>query len=252
MSNNPIGQAVPAAVPPIVGRALVVSNDSTVIEQLIRGMQQYAIAAEVCCDAPSAASLINTRKFEAIIVDRPMGDQVELFDRIRLSASNGNSVTFAVVDSAAGAELKTQPNFLIPKPLDEKLVGSVLKAALGLIIRDYRRYFRCPVAVPVLIHIHGKAHIPCEMMNISEGGLAVTTIVTFDPGAAVKAEFILPDEATAFNIDAEICWCDKKGRAGLHFRSVLPDQQVLLQDWLSRKIEQGIPEPVARLFRRLP
>ena len=252
MSNNLISQAIPAAIPPIVGRALIVSNDSTVIEQLIRGMQQFAVAAEVCSDAPSAASLINTRKFEAIIVDLPLADQVELFDRIRLSASNGNSVTFAVVHSTAGTELKTQANFLIPKPLDEKLVGSVLKAALGLIIRDYRRYFRCPVAVPVLIRIEGKVQIPCEMMNISEGGLAVTTTVTFDPGATVQAEFILPDEGTAFNIDAEICWCDKKGRAGLHFRSVLPHQHVLLQDWLSRKIEQGIPEPVARLFRRLP
>ena len=252
MSNNPISQALPAAIPPIVGRALVVSNDSTVIEQLVRGMQQFAIAAEVCSDVPSAASLVNTRKFEAIIVDRPVGDQVDLFDRIRLSASNGNSVTFAVVDSAARAELKTQPNFLIPKPLDEKLVGGILKAALGLIIRDYRRYFRCPVAVPVLIRIHGKAQVPCEMLNISEGGLAITTSVTFDAGAEVEAEFTLPDEATKFEIDAEICWCDKKGRAGLHFRSVLPNQQVLLQDWLSRKIEQGIPEPVARLFRRLP
>ena len=252
MSNDLISPAVAAGIPPIVGRALIVSNDATVIQQLIRGMQQFAVAAEVCSDAPSAASLINTRKFEAIIVDRPLGDQVDLFDRIRLSASNGNSVTFAVVESAAGAELKTQANFLIPKPLDEKQVGSVLKAALGLIIRDYRRYFRCSVVVPVLILIHGKAQIPCEMMNISEGGLAVTTTVIFDPGAAVQAEFTLPNEATAFNIDAEICWCDKKGRAGLHFRSILPDQQVLLQDWLSRKIEQGIPEPVARLFRRLP
>ena len=144
------------------------------------------------------------------------------------------------------------PNFVIPRPLEEKLVGSVLKAALGLIIRDYRRYFRCPLAVPVLIHIDSKAQIPCEMMNISEGGLAVTTTVTFDPGAAVTVKFTLPSEPTAFNIDAEICWCDKKGHAGLHFRSIPHNQLVLLQDWLSRKIEQGIPEPVARLFKKVP
>ncbi len=252
MSNNLSSQAFPAAIPPIVGRALIVSNDAAVVQQLIRGMQQFAIAADVCSDAPSAATLINTRKFEAIIIDRALGDQVDIFERIRLSPSNGNSVIFAVVDSATVAELKMQPNFVIPKPLDEKLVKSVLKAALGLIIRDYRQYFRCPVAVPVLIHIDSKALIPCEMMNISEGGLAVTTTVTFDPGAAVKAQFTLPNESKAFNIDAEICWCDKKGRAGLHFRSVSPDQLGSLQDWLSRKIEQGIPEPVARLFRKVP
>ncbi len=229
------------------------SNDPTISGQLIRAMQQFAIAVDVCTNPPTAATLIHTRKFEAIVVDLALGGQVaNVLERIRLSPSNSNCVTFAVVDSAPSADLRIHPNFVIPKPLDEKLVGSVLKAALGLIIRDYRRYFRCPLAVPVLIHIDSKAQIPCEMMNISEGGLAVTTTVTFDPGAAVKAKFTLPNESTAFDIDAEICWCDKKGRAGLHFRSVLPDQQALLQDWLSRKIEQGIPEPVARLFRKVP
>lgn len=252
LSNNPKSQAATVAIAPIVGRALIVSNDSTVVEQLTKGMHQFAIAAEVCSDASGAATLINIRKFEAIIVDPALGDQVDVLERIRLSPSNGNSVTFAVVDSATVAELKIQPNFIIPKPLDKKLVGSVLKAALGLIIRDYRRYFRCPIAVPVLVHIDSKTQIPCEMMNISEGGLAVSTTVTFDPCAAVKAEFVLPNVPKAFNIDAEICWCDKKGRAGLHFRSVMPDQLVLLQDWLSRRIEQGIPEPVARLFRKVP
>jgi hypothetical protein len=231
---------------------MVVSNDSTIVEQLMSGVRQFAIAADVCPDLPSAATLIDTRKFEAIVVDLALGDQVKhVLERIRLSPSNGNSVTFAVVDSAPGADWKIQPNFVIPKPLDEKLVGSVLKAALGLIIRDYRRYFRCPLAVPVLIHIDGKVQIPCEMMNISEGGLAVATTVTFDPGAGVKAEFALPNEGAAFDIDAEICWCDKKGRAGVYFRSISADQKALIQDWLSRKIEQGIPEPIAWLFRKV-
>lgn len=252
MSNNLKSQAAASAIPPIVGRALVLSNDATVIEPLIRALQQFAIAAEICSEAPKAATLVNTRKFEAIIVDRALGDRVDVLERIRISPSNGNSVTFAVVDSATERDLEIQPNFVIPKPLDEKRVGSILKAALGLIIRDYRRYFRCPVAVPVLIHIDSKAQIPCEMMNLSEDGLAVTTTVLFNPGATVKLTFTLPTEATAFDIDAEICWCDKKGRVGLHFRSVLPDQQALLQDWLSRKIEQGIPEPVARLFQKAP
>lgn len=220
--------------------------------QLTSSMQQFAIAADVCPDLLAAASLINTRKFEAIVVDLGLGDQaVHMFERIRLSPSNANSVTFAIGNSSPGADFKVQPNFVLPKPLTEGLIGSVLKPALGLIIRDYRRYYRCPVTVPVLLRIDGKAQIPCEMMNISEGGLAVNTTVTFDPSTSVRAEFTLPDEPTAFDIDAEICWCDKRGRAGAHFRSVSPEQKTLLQDWLSRKIEQGIPEPVARLFQKV-
>jgi len=237
----------------MVGRALIVANDSTIVEGLSGAMQHFAIAVEVCRDVPTAATLIHTRKFESIIVDLALGGQVEqLIERIRFSPSNSNCVTFALLDSAQGAKLKTQPNFVIPKPFDEKQVRSLLKAALGLIIRDYRRYFRCPLTVPVLIDVDSKMQIPCQMMNISEGGLAVTTTVNFDPGARVKTEFTLPNDPNVFNIDAEICWCDKRGRAGLHFRLVSPDQLVLLQDWLSQKIEERIPEPVARLFRKVP
>ncbi len=244
--------ASPSPVPAIVGRALLVSNDSIVIGQLQSGMQRFAIAAEVCTDLPTAASLINTRKFEAIVVDLGLGEQgMHILELVRLSPSNQNSVTFAVADSEVAADAKFQPNFIIAKPLTESLIGSLLKAALGLIIRDYRRYFRCTLTVPVRIRLESMAEIPCEMMNISEGGLAVTTEVRFQPGARVTAEFTLPGEATNFSLDAEICWCDNKGRAGLHFRSVSPEQRRLLQSWLSQKIEQGIPEPVARLFQKV-
>lgn len=215
-------------------------------------MQRFAIAAEVCPDLPAAASLINTRKFEAIVVDLGLGEQgMHILECVRLSPFNQNSVTFAVVDSEVEADVKFRPNFIITKPLTESLIESVLKAALGLIIRDYRRYFRCPLKVPARIRLERMAEIPCEMMNISEGGLAVTTVVRFQPGARVTAEFTLPGEATKFLLDAEICWCDNKGRAGLHFRSVSPEQRRPLQSWLSQKIEQGIPEPVARLFQKV-
>lgn len=235
----------------IVGRSLLVSNDSSVVQQLTANLQQFAISADVCPDPIKAFNLINTRKFEAVIVDLALGEQIgNLLERVRLSPSNENSVTFALVSSDEESYLQVQPNFLIRKPLTDDEVGSTLKAALGLVIRDYRRYFRCPVTVPVLIRIDNKAEIFCEMMNVSEGGLAVATPVTFTPGAVVCAEFALPGESAVFEMDAEICWCNHKGHAGLQFRSVPQEKSVVLQAWLSRKIEESIPEPVARLFQK--
>ncbi len=243
-------RSVPPPPPPIVGRALLISNDSPVVGQLADGMQQFAITADVCADLPMAASLINTRKFEAIVIDLALGENVvRVLERVRLSPCNHNSVTFAVVDSGLRPKARIQPNFVIQRPLTDSMVRSTLKAALGLIIRDYRRYFRCPLVAPVVIQTD-REQVPCEMMNISEGGLAVNTRVTFKPGAPVKARFTLPDEPTAFDLEAEICWCDNKGRAGLQFRSVSPEREVRLQGWLSQRIEQGLPEPVARLFQK--
>jgi hypothetical protein len=243
--------AVPPSPPTIVGRSLLLSNDPSTINQITASLQQFAISAVVCPDPVTAVTLINTRKFEAVVVDLALGRHMaHILERVRLSPSNRNSVTFALVSAAEESYLQIQPNFVIRKPLAEHDIGSTLKVALGLVIRDYRQYFRCPVAVPVLLRIDKKAQVQCEMMNVSEGGLAVATQVTFTPGVAVRVEFALPGEPAKFEMEAEICWCDGKGHAGLHFLSVSQDKSLLLQAWLSRKIEEGIPEPVARLFRK--
>ena len=94
------------------------------------------------------------------------------------------------------------------------------------------------------------AQIPCEMMNVSEGGLAAAASVAFSPGALVRVEFVLPGEPTKFDLDAEVCWCNHKGHVGLQFQSVPQEQTLLLQAWLSRKIEEGIPQPIAHLFQK--
>lgn len=236
---------------PSVGRALLLSSDSTAVRQLTYGMQLFAITADICSDLAAASRIINTRKFEVIVVDLTLGEQVaHLLERIRFSPANQKSVTFALVESGSRAEPPVQPNFIMQKPLTDGLVGSTLKAALGLIIRDYRRYFRCPATVPLVLQIPGEAPVSCETVNISEGGVAVHTPVALKPGAAVRAKFALPNEPTEFDIDCEVSWYDKQGRAGLEFLSLSAEQKLILQLWLSHRIEQGLPEHVARMFQK--
>jgi CheY-like chemotaxis protein len=239
------------AVAPVVGRALVVSNDAAIAGQIATAMQQFSIAVEICTDMAQALNFINRRKFEAIVVDLVFGEQAaNLFERIRLSPSNQNSVTFAIRDASPSGAFQVQPNFLIQKPLQESAIESTLRAALGLIIRERRRYFRCPVAVPVSMHIQGEAEFQCQLVNISEGGAAVSTPTALTPGMTVRVRFRLPDERGVFDVEAEICWSDTKGRAGVQFRSHPPEQETRLQDWLSRRIERDLPEPIAKLFQR--
>jgi PilZ domain len=234
----------------IVGRSLLVIQDARTIEQLKDVIEQFAITADVCPDPWTAASLINTRKYEAIVVDMTLGEAVaELLERVRHSPSNQNSVTFALAASDELLPSRVGSHFFLRKPLNESSIKTTLRAALGLIIRDYRRYFRCPASVPVVLSPEQGEPIRCEMMNISEGGMAVTAAPECHPGTQVTARFALPDEAMAFALRAEVCWCDQKGRIGLHFEGVSEDEKERLQAWLSKRIEEGIPEAVARLFK---
>jgi hypothetical protein len=235
-----------------MGSALLISNDPLIIEQLTTGMQQFAITSEVCADIAVAIALLNHRKFEAVVVDLKLGEQTRgLLEGLRLSPANGTAVTFAIADDiTVSSKLEMQTNFVLERPLSAEAVDRMLKAAYGLIVRERRRYFRCPVEVPAEVWKNDTEQIRCQTMNVSEGGLAVNTSVRFRPGALVGVQFTLPGQPAEITAESEICWYDERSRAGLHFRSLSQRQKSLLDGWLSQRLEESLPESVASRFRK--
>jgi len=234
------------------GRALVISGDPATVKQLTDGMQQFAIAVEVCLDAGAAIRMLNRQKFEAVILDLAIGEQAsEVFERILVSPSNQHSVTFAVTGAGMPlAALQPRPGFVMERPLAPDVIERTFKAAFGLIIREHRRYFRYPLAVPAVVEDrHGKA-MNCQLANLSEGGVAVNGVSSLSPEAEVKVQFALPGQHDPLKLGAEVCWYDKKGRAGLRFLLPSPGQQSALQEWLAARLEEKLPESVVRQFQR--
>ena len=99
------------------------------------------------------------------------------------------------------------------------------------------------------IQAHGE-EVNCHIMNISEGGFAITESPVLKPGAQVRVLFKLPGEPMRFKIEAEVCWYDETRRAGLRSLMIPSEQKPILQQWLATKLEEDLPESVARQFRR--
>src|SRR5207253_1531282 len=136
-------------------------------------------------------------------------------------------------------------NFVLERPLSAISVGRTLKAAYGLIIRERLRYFRCPISIPAAIRDQEAGEIRCQAVNISEGGMAVISSVPLKPGMQVTLQFAIPGQGSQFAAESEICWCDEKGRAGLRFGALSPEQKTDLKQWLSKMLEETLPESVA-------
>src|SRR5229473_7666783 len=86
--------------PAVVGRVLLVSNDTVAIEQLSESMQRFALFPERCAEVFSALERLNRVKFEAVIVDLRLGSQAgTLLEGVRYSDSNKHAVVFTVSDS---------------------------------------------------------------------------------------------------------------------------------------------------------
>jgi len=91
-------------------RALLVSSDPPTIEQLSQSLQELAASTEVCTDIPNAIRLVNTRKFETVVVDLKLGEQSRsVLERVRLSPSNHTTVAFAITRSAKESAYQLSP-----------------------------------------------------------------------------------------------------------------------------------------------
>lgn len=241
--------------PPFVGvaNALLVSNDAVAIKQLSESMQQFAISPEVCVEAANALALLNRRKFDAIIVDLQLRGQANaVLGNVRRSSSNRTAVIFTISDNDAEtvSAFKAGSNFVLRRPLSLTSIGQSLKVAYGLILRERRRYFRCPVKIPAALYRAGMPEVHGQTINISENGMAISTSVSLRPGANVQVHFTLPGHESRFVVGATIRWC-RETCVGLQFTSVSPHLTAELQEWLLGRLEESLPESLADKFRNL-
>jgi hypothetical protein len=233
-----------------IGLALLVSADPVTIQQFSLALRDLSISPDACQDAASAGLLLKSRKFDAVIVDLQLGEQSGLIlDEVHRSASNGMAVRFGISSSdESAAAFREKSQFVFERPLSPQSIHKTLKPAYGLILRERRRYFRCPVSVPVVIRREGGQEIRCSGVNISGGGMALSTQVPLVPGESVRVEFTLPDHGTPFLAGSTLCW-SKRGHLGVRFVSMSEAHKAELQVWLSQKLEEMLPESAAGQFR---
>jgi CheY-like chemotaxis protein len=232
--------------------ALLVSADPMTIQQFTYALQQLSVSPDVAREVPAAIRLLKCRKFDAVIVDLQLGEQSGMIlDEVRLSPSNRAAVTFAISsnDREAAAAFRKGSGFVFERPLSRESIRLTLKPAFGLILRERRRYFRCPVSIPISIRRGTMPEVRCCCINISEGGMAVGTSVPLSPGEDVQVQFTLPDHKVPFFAESRICWL-KTGHLGVRFVSLSQAHKSELQGWLSQKLEEMLPDSVTGNFQK--
>jgi PilZ domain len=174
-----------------------------------------------------------------------------MLDEVGLSASNRTAVTFAISGSDARrlSDLPQKDKVVFGRPLSPQSIRSSLKPAYGLMLRERRRYFRCPISTPVTIVRRNMPEVRSRTVNISEGGMAVSTSVPLNAEEAVQVQFTIPDHKVPFVAESAICWLET-GHLGVRFVSLSPERKCELQEWLSRKLEEALPESIELQFQK--
>jgi hypothetical protein len=209
------------------------------------------MSLDACQDVASATLLLKRRKFDAVIVDLRLQEHSgKILDEARLSPSNRTAVAFGISDNDAEvtSAFRKKSQFIFGRPLSSQLIHKTLSPAYGLILRERRRYFRCPVSVPVVMRRESGEEIRCSSVNISGGGMALSTQVRLVPGERVRVQVTLPNHALLLT-ESTICW-SQMGHLGIRFESISDAHKLELQVWLSHKLEEALPESVAEQFRK--
>ena len=171
-----------------------------------------------------------------------------ILDALHLSSSNRTAVTFAICGSnaEANAAFRRKTSFVYGRPLSTKSIRSTLKPAYGMILREQRRYLRCPISIPVTILRRNMPDVCCHSFNISEGGMALNTFATLSESENVRVQFTLPGHQEPLIAESTVCWL-RTGSLGVRFLSL--EGKLERQEWLSRKQEETLSASILRQFQ---
>lgn len=79
------------------------------------------------------------------------------------------------------------------------------------------------------------------VLNLSERGMAIQTMVELELGQLLQFALHLPEEEFQFTGTAKVAWCDCSGRAGLHFVDVPEQDSVRWRHWLAQSEHRFLP-----------
>lgn len=244
-SVNTRTESSPELQPHVVIKALIVSRDPGMIEVLSPLFRERYIET-VCCDSASdAIGQLSANKFEAIILD---------FDRVAgcedtLSSLKGTSKSVLVIAVASESSVKQSAsdlgaNVVIGRPVHREHIRDLLRSTYGRMLRDRQEYFRLAADLPVWIRRASGSLLQCATLNLSQRGVAVSTVCALQTGEAVNLGFAIPNADIFVSADGKVVWYDKCGAAGITFECSNPSVQKRYFAWLHDHFYMSMDIPV--------
>lgn len=223
--------------------SLLLSQDVDMVRVLRPTLEKLSIQVEVCQEAKQANQILNTEKFDAVIVDcDDVKGGLEVLQGLRESRSNRSSIAFAVLN---GRKTTTQQvfgmgiNFVLQKPVTGLNASRCFHAALNFMERERRRYYRQPVEMPVTVILQDQPY-KAKSTNISEGGMAIVVTQALPRNGDARLQFSLPGCKGNLEMEAEMAWCDARGNIGLRFSNLPQSSRELLEHWLNAQMEKSV------------
>jgi len=233
--------------------SLLVSRDPELVQPLRSAFERHSIGVEVCIGPHAGTEILLSEHFDAVMVDcDDMDGGSDIMRGLRGMSANKNSVAIAIVNqgTTTGQAFQMGANFVIQKPVSSVNASRCVSAAVAMMTRERRRFYRHAVEFSVTVSF-GKEQIEALASNVSEGGMALHFSATRPAGNLTKVAFNLPDLSSPFEFRADLAWADEEGIAGVRFVDVPRKAQETLEDWLTRQASKSKPAEMEHVLSRV-
>lgn len=220
--------------------SLLVCRDAEVVRVLRPTLEKLSIEVEVSAAARSGAEILSSSKFDAVIVDcDDLQGGVDVLRSLRQNTSNKTSVSFAILNGKTTTQqaFEMGANFVLQKPITTAGTLRCFNTAMSFMVREKRRYFRCPVDIAVRLVFPQGDELKATATNLSEGGMAIHFDGSLTKKAVGKVQFTLPGTKVVMEPKGEVAWADGIGRAGIRFQEVPEISREALEKWIMRRLE---------------
>ncbi len=213
-------------------KSLLLCRDRATVQLLTRGFKEAGIDIVPCSEAQQAQQTLKNDRFEAVVLDADDREQaMSVLDTLKMTSKNSLKIVLADSRTALGAAFSTGTHLVIYKPLSADRLRKSIGAVCNLMGRKQQRaYRRISLSVPATLFVDNRP-IPATMLDISEGGAALST-QSLPMMKTVALEFVIPGTTEAITTSAEVMWKDVHGRFGAQFVGMEAGTRKLLSQWL--------------------
>jgi hypothetical protein len=158
----------------------------------------------------------------------------EIIAGIRSSRANRKSVIFTIVNgnTSVATAMELGSNFVLGKPVEVGRLTTYFQSSLHKMESEHRRYFRYQVTVDAEVVGRDSRIIAAQIMNVSEGGLALRLLEQAHLDGSVTIRFHAPDSEKIITAVAVLCW-SREPMFGMKLFGLDAQSRKAYAEWLS-------------------
>jgi CheY-like chemotaxis protein len=229
--------------------ALLISRDAEMSVVFSRMFEEIGVATETCSDESHISDILSQSKFEALVLDFDnIRSALPIICSLREGSSSRDAIVFTVATQVPDRQIALAhgANFAFERPFLLPQIREALQTAYALMLRDRRRYFRCPAENPVRLTRRSGEIVQGLTTNISGNGMAVAAACPLEIGERLEVSFYMSEPDLKIEAVGTVVWDDKHGKSGISFECSSIEVGKRLGAWLDAQFYRRLKMSNAR------